>query len=152
MATANNKKYYGSEVGGSIQDVRTMAALVQGSDVIVSVCPPAAALSVAQEVLSHGFTGVFVEGNAISPSSTDVIRQQVQGKGAVFVDGGIIGMPAWQPGSTRLYLSSAPASPTGSTSFLSKFPSPAAFVCSLLDGCRLGCNVVEARELQSYFT
>jgi 3-hydroxyisobutyrate dehydrogenase-like beta-hydroxyacid dehydrogenase len=70
---------------------------------IVSVCPPDAAEGVANSVLAHGFTGLYVDANAISPQRAVRIGQAMSG--ARFVDGGIIGGPAWKPGTTWLYLS-----------------------------------------------
>ena len=67
----------------------------------VSVCPPDAAAVVAGRVSSAGFDGMYVDANAIAPATARAI-----GKGFDrFVDGGIIGPPAVQAGTTRLYLS-----------------------------------------------
>ncbi len=73
--------------------------------VIVSVCPPHAAFEVAEEVCSCSFKGVFVDANAISPQRTRQINQLMSASGIDFVDGGIIGPPAWQANRTWLYLS-----------------------------------------------
>ena len=72
--------------------------------VILSVCPPHAAQDVAAAVVRDGFTGLYVDGNAISPATTRQVAETVTAGGARFVDGGIIGPPAWKPG-TCLYLS-----------------------------------------------
>ena len=69
---------------------------------VVSVCPPAAAADVARSVRDAGFDGVYVDANAVSPATARRISDIA---GAGFVDGGIIGPPAWRPGATRLYLS-----------------------------------------------
>ncbi len=71
---------------------------------IVSVCPPDAAETVADSVLAQSFTGLYVDMNAISPQRAKHIGQMMIGRGAHFVDGGIIGGPAWKPNSTFLYL------------------------------------------------
>jgi hypothetical protein len=70
------------------------------ADVILSICPPHAALDVARSV--SGFAGIYVDANAISPDTARQVRAIVSG--ADFVDGGIIGPPPARPGSTRLYL------------------------------------------------
>jgi hypothetical protein len=75
------------------------------ADVIVSVCPPHAALDVARSVA--GFTGVYVEANAVSPATSRSVAALLPD--ATFVDGGIIGPPPVEPGTTRLYLSGAAA-------------------------------------------
>src|SRR6185436_14581844 len=46
---------------------------------------------------------------AISPQRAERIGHAVTDAGAAFVDGGIIGGPAWKPGSTWLYLSGVDA-------------------------------------------
>ena len=75
------------------------------ADVIVSVCPPHAALDVARSVA--GFTGVYVEANAVSPATSRAVAALLPE--ATFVDGGIIGSPPVEAGTTRLYLSGAAA-------------------------------------------
>lgn len=86
-------------------DAHTLAHLVEVCSVIVSVCPPEAAESLAHSVVSHGFTGLYLDANAISPQRAIRIGQAITEAGGIFVDGGIIGGPAWTPGSTWLYLS-----------------------------------------------
>jgi hypothetical protein len=71
------------------------------ADVILSICPPHAAREVAESVA--GFTGIYVDANAISPATSRAVRAIV--RDADFVDGGIIGPPPNAQGSTRLYLS-----------------------------------------------
>jgi 3-hydroxyisobutyrate dehydrogenase-like beta-hydroxyacid dehydrogenase len=81
----------------------SLAGLVRRADVIVSVCPPHAALDVARQVA--GFGGVYVDANAISPATAREVAGIVAAGGAAFVDGGIIGPPPTASGHTRLYLS-----------------------------------------------
>jgi 3-hydroxyisobutyrate dehydrogenase-like beta-hydroxyacid dehydrogenase len=89
-----------------LQDVGTVADVVEASDIVLSVCPPHAAEDVAREVAELSFSGVYVECNAISPDRTRAIQQIVEKAGAHYVDGGIIGGPAWTPeAKTWLYLS-----------------------------------------------
>mgnify|MGYP001180378252 CR=1 FL=1 len=83
----------------------TLAAVVAESDVVLSVCPPHAAVDLAHEVAALGFAGLYVDGNAVAPASALEIGHRVEVAGARFVDGGIIGLPARHAGSTRLYLS-----------------------------------------------
>jgi hypothetical protein len=84
-----------------------LAGLVREAEVIVSVCPPHAALEVARQVA--GFGGVYVDANAVSPATAREIASIVQAGGASYVDGGIIGTPPVAPGFIRLYLSGARA-------------------------------------------
>lgn len=84
-----------------MEDVASLDQLVERADVLVSVCPPAAASEVARSVSEAGFDGIYVDVNAISPASARAIGKRF----ARFVDGGVIGPPAKAVGSTRLYLS-----------------------------------------------
>jgi 3-hydroxyisobutyrate dehydrogenase-like beta-hydroxyacid dehydrogenase len=102
-----------------------LAGLIQEADVIVSVCPPHAALDLAREVAgiglarqaagsgsarqAAGFGGVYVDANAVSPATAREIARIVEAGGADYVDGGIIGTPPVAPGFIRLYLSGARA-------------------------------------------
>ena len=92
-----------------LQDAGTVAALVGASDVVLSVCPPHAALDVARSVAGHGFRKLYVDGNAVAPATAREIARIVEAAGATYVDGGIIGPPPDKPGTTRLYLSGASA-------------------------------------------
>ncbi len=82
-----------------------LAELVRRAGVIMSVCPPHAALDVARRVAGAGFRGVYVDANAISPATAREVAGLVEGGGASYVDGGIIGTPPVTPGFIRLYLS-----------------------------------------------
>ncbi len=80
-----------------------LAELVRAADVIMSICPPHAALGIARQVA--GFGGIFVDANAIAPATAREVAAIVEAGGAAYVDGGIIGTPPVAPGQTRLYLS-----------------------------------------------
>jgi 3-hydroxyisobutyrate dehydrogenase-like beta-hydroxyacid dehydrogenase len=82
-----------------------LATLVARSSVILSVCPPHAALDVAGLVAGTGYKGVYVDANAISVATAARVAAVVEAGGATYVDGGIIGMPPEVAGHTRLYLS-----------------------------------------------
>jgi hypothetical protein len=103
----------------AFRDVGQLAQVVEEADVILSICPPHAALAVASACV--GFDGIYVDANAISP-------QRARGVAALharFVDGGIVGGPPAAPGTT-LYLSGAHAGE----------------VASLFDGSLLSTRVV----------
>ena len=91
--TAARARSAGLEDAGAVQDV------AKRSDVLLSVCPPHAAADVATSFGS--FRGIYVDANAIAPATTAAVG----GRFARYVDGGIIGPPPWEPGTTRLYLS-----------------------------------------------
>jgi hypothetical protein len=86
----------------SFRDVGTVRELAEQAELILSICPPHAALDVAREVA--GFDGLYVDANAISPMRAKEVAK-IQPR---FVDGGIVGGPPDEPGTT-LYLSGSGA-------------------------------------------
>ena len=84
--------------------------LIAKSSVILSICPPHAALDVAHQVAAAGYDGCYVDANAISAATAEQVAAVVTAAGASYVDGGIIGQPPEAPGYTRLYLSGPQAS------------------------------------------
>jgi 3-hydroxyisobutyrate dehydrogenase-like beta-hydroxyacid dehydrogenase len=88
-----------------LRDTHTLAQLCAECAILVSVCPPDAAETVANRVLASAFTGMYLDANAIAPQRAMRIGQAMVEAGVTFVDGGIIGGPAWEPGKTWLYLS-----------------------------------------------
>jgi 3-hydroxyisobutyrate dehydrogenase-like beta-hydroxyacid dehydrogenase len=86
-----------------LRDAGSLEALTAASELVLSVCPPHAALELAREVA--GYAGAFVDCNAVAPATVDAIRAVVEDGGARFVDGGIVGPPPERAGTTRLYLS-----------------------------------------------
>ena len=96
-------------LAAGLRDAGTLARACGQSDVLLSICPPGAALDQARSVAAAGYRGLYVDANAISPSTTRAIGSLVTAAGSGFVDGGIVGPPARRAGSTRLYLSGARA-------------------------------------------
>jgi 3-hydroxyisobutyrate dehydrogenase-like beta-hydroxyacid dehydrogenase len=92
-----------------LRDAGSLAALTAACDLVVSVCPPHAALEVASAVAATGYAGAFVDANAVAPATVASIRDVVERGGARFVDGGIVGPPPAREGTTRLFLSGAGA-------------------------------------------
>ena len=86
-----------------MHDVGTAGQMSGRAGVILSVCPPHAALEVARSV--GGFGGIYVDANAVSPATSREVAGAVAAGGAEYVDGGIIGAPPRSPGDSRLYLS-----------------------------------------------
>ena len=118
-------------------DVETLTDAVQQSDVILSVCPPHAALEVARSVAQHNFNGVYVDANAVSRATAEQIGDTVTKAGASFVDGGIIGSPVKRAGTTRLYLSGSRAAEVA-----------ALFSVSMLDARAIGASPGAASALK----
>jgi 3-hydroxyisobutyrate dehydrogenase-like beta-hydroxyacid dehydrogenase/uncharacterized protein YndB with AHSA1/START domain len=86
-----------------LEDRTTLAALCD-APVFISVCPPHAALDVARAA-APCFRGIYVDANAIAPATAREVAAVVTSSGATFVDGGIVGPPPRQAGTTRLFLS-----------------------------------------------
>ena len=89
-------------------DCGTLENMVNQADIILSICPPHEAAAVARSLVDQEFKGLFADCNAIAPDKS----RQLSALFAPghYVDGGIVGGPAWQKDSgTRLYLSGAEA-------------------------------------------
>lgn len=88
---------------------------IAACDFILSIVPPGEAIGLAERLApamrAAAKKPVYVDCNAIAPSTVQRIAGVVQATGAVFVDGGIIGPPpAPDSKNTRLYLSGEAAS------------------------------------------
>jgi 3-hydroxyisobutyrate dehydrogenase-like beta-hydroxyacid dehydrogenase len=90
-----------------LADAGSVAAVLARSEVVLSICPPHAALDVARQIA--GFGGVVADCNAIAPATALDAAGVVERGGGAFVDGGIVGPPPAGGDTTRLYLSGARA-------------------------------------------
>jgi 3-hydroxyisobutyrate dehydrogenase-like beta-hydroxyacid dehydrogenase len=88
-----------------LTELQSLKALCQTCEIILCVCPPHAAEDVASAVLKANFQGLYVDANAVAPQRVQNIGDLMSTDQVEFVDGSIIGGPAWQPGRTWLYLS-----------------------------------------------
>lgn len=118
-------------------DVKDFRDAVAMSDLIVSVCPPHAAVELAQSVAEQNFRGIYVDANAVSRATAEQIGEIATRSGASFVDGGIIGPPVQRAGTTRLYLSGPRADE------VSKL-----FAASMLDARAIGAEPGAASALK----
>lgn len=100
----NDKTHLRAETHKLIE-VDTLSQLCKISEIIFSVCPPHAAEDVAKSVIGAGFKGFYLDANATSPQRAVKIGHMMDENHISFIDGGIIGGPAWKPKETRLYLS-----------------------------------------------
>ncbi len=124
----------------NLQDMDTLARLCKSCEIIICVCPPHAAEAVAETVLEAGFAGLYCDGNAIAPQKARRIGERLTAAGIDFVDGGIIGPPAWEKGATRFYLSGKSASQIASL-----------FEGSLTEAIVIGGEVGRASALKMVF-
>ena len=93
LATVERAQRFGFEDAGDVGE------LCRRSEILLSVCPPHAAIDVARA--ARDFEGIYVDANAISPETARAIA----GLQSRFVDGGIVGPPPLEPDTMRLYLS-----------------------------------------------
>jgi 3-hydroxyisobutyrate dehydrogenase-like beta-hydroxyacid dehydrogenase len=90
-------------------DAGDLQSILQQCGVVMSVCPPHAALELAGTVADSGFTGLYVDANAVSPATATAIARRIEAAGGRFVDAAIVGPPARRAGTTRLFLAGAEA-------------------------------------------
>ncbi|MBM4261061.1 MAG: NAD(P)-dependent oxidoreductase [Deltaproteobacteria bacterium] len=98
-----------------VKSVESMAALVEQTELIVSIVVPSAAVNVATKVAEAAKAAgrkdlLFCDANAISPMSADEIAQVLKPAGVNFVDGCIIGSAAKMGKGTIVYVSGPQAS------------------------------------------
>ena len=81
-------------------------ALCRQATVILSVCPPDAALDVAGRVAGCGFGGLYVDANAVAPATAEAVAARC---GTTYVDASIVGGPPLDgspaAGATTVYAS-----------------------------------------------
>jgi 3-hydroxyisobutyrate dehydrogenase-like beta-hydroxyacid dehydrogenase len=87
-----------------LQPVDRLEDLCEGTEILLSLCPPEAALDVARAVAAAGFAGVYVDVNAVNPERMRAIDGLVTAAGGTVADGALIGPIPNRPGTTRLYL------------------------------------------------
>jgi 3-hydroxyisobutyrate dehydrogenase-like beta-hydroxyacid dehydrogenase len=84
-----------------MSEVGSLEEMIERVDLIVSICPPGAAVETADAVAAARFGGIYADLNAIAPGTA----RRLGGRFEHFVDGGIIGPPVKVPSATGLYLS-----------------------------------------------
>ena len=87
-----------------LMPMAALSELLDRSDIVISLCPPAVAEDLARDVAGCRFGGVYVEANAISPERTLRIAGLLEPEVTV-VDGGVIGSPPVHGKTPVLYLS-----------------------------------------------
>lgn len=96
-------------------DVGSTSDAVSEADLILSILPPASAISQAQQVAeamaSTGAKPCYVDCNAVSPDTAIRIGEIISGAGAPFIDCGIIGLAPGKGGGTRFYVSGTDTAP-----------------------------------------
>lgn len=88
-----------------MRDVGTLEDLCRQCDVIISICPPHAAIDVAKATAACGFDGAYVDANAISPSTAIQIADIVAQSGATYTDASVVGPAPDGKRQTFIYFS-----------------------------------------------
>lgn len=88
-----------------MQDVGTLEALCKQSDILISICPPHAAVDVAKATVACGFDGAYVDANAISPGTAIQIADIVAQSGASYTDASVVGPAPDGKRQTFIYFS-----------------------------------------------
>jgi len=90
-------------------EIATLDGLVRESELLLSIVPPAQAVSVARDVAAAlGATGArltYVDCNAIAPRTAREVAAVIAPTGSAFVDAGIVGGPPRDAPSPRFYAS-----------------------------------------------
>lgn len=87
-----------------LAECESLTQLCRQCSLIISVCPPQAAETLAKQVAESGFQGLYADVNAISPDHARHIASVLDAANIAMVDGGIIGVPTSKPDTTWLYL------------------------------------------------
>lgn len=117
MATARRAKDQGMNAVSNLKQALDIA------EVVISICPPSAALDVAESVAEHHFNGIYCDANAVAPDTSLQIAEIFNDS---YVDGAVVGPPSHSPGTTRLYLAGKNAQ----------------LVAELFVGSHLGCCIL----------
>lgn len=96
-----------------IEDLGSLQAAVEASDLVLSILPPAAALELARTAVpalgQAGHRVLYADCNAVSPATAGSMATLVADAGAEFIDVGIVGPPPGRGPDTRFYASGSAA-------------------------------------------
>ncbi|MGI9354845.1 MAG: DUF1932 domain-containing protein [Rhizobiaceae bacterium] len=97
-----------AELAG-LKYVASLRAIVEQTDLILSILPPAAAIeqakAVAREMRATGCKPIYVDCNAISPHTANRVAEIIEEADALFIDAGIIGLAPGKGAGPRFYVS-----------------------------------------------
>jgi len=92
-------------VQAGLEDVGTLREALAACDIVLSVCPPHGALTLARDVAAARYRGLYVDANAVAPATSREVALAIEAAGGTFVAGGISGRPPRDGIRARLYLS-----------------------------------------------
>lgn len=103
------------DLAGDLTALGSLEEVVRVCDAVVSVVPPAHAVTQAEQIAAAvrrtGSTPVVADLNAVSPATMGQVATVLEAVGCVVVDGAISGPPPRPDGDTALFLSGASCSP-----------------------------------------
>ena len=86
-----------------------LETLLGEAEIVLSILPPEHAPALARKVAgvmeSSGLTPPYVDMNAVSPDTARAMQKVMEGAGAVYIDGGIVGSPPGGKLPTRFFVS-----------------------------------------------
>lgn len=116
VATVDGRSARTRELAHGLDLLPSLADVVSAADVVVSVCPPAAATRVLDDVVAAAGDArpLLADLNAVSPGTMSALDQRARAAGFRLVDGSISGGPPRPGGDTTVYLSGPDAGVLGS--------------------------------------
>ncbi|GAA3299390.1 hypothetical protein GCM10020295_37490 [Streptomyces cinereospinus] len=126
----------------ALEPVDDLSVLLARADVVLSLCPPAAAEDVARQIADHGFAGkIFIEANAIAPQRVRRIAHMLPK--VTVVDATVIGSPPVGGKRPKLYAS-------GPSAALDRLAG--LFATTDVQVCPLGEEIGKASSLKLAYT
>ncbi len=96
------------------RDVADLETLLGEAEIVLSILPPelapALAGDVAAAMTSSKNTPIYVDMNAVAPQTARAMQGVIEGAGAIYIDGGIVGSPPGRNIPTRFFVSGDQAS------------------------------------------
>jgi 3-hydroxyisobutyrate dehydrogenase-like beta-hydroxyacid dehydrogenase len=107
VATVDGRSERTRSLAHGLELLPTLSDVGAAADVVVTVCPPAAAAEVLDDVIAAAgdHRPVLADLNAVSPDTMADLEHRAQGAGFDLVDGSISGGPPSPGGDTMVYLS-----------------------------------------------
>jgi 3-hydroxyisobutyrate dehydrogenase-like beta-hydroxyacid dehydrogenase len=99
----------GLAAGAGFEDLPSLEAVMAEADLVLSIMPPANAVTAAHEIAAAmrraGTTPPYADCNAISPDTTRRVGAAIATTGAPFIDAGIVGPAPGRGQPPRFYVS-----------------------------------------------
>jgi 3-hydroxyisobutyrate dehydrogenase-like beta-hydroxyacid dehydrogenase len=91
------------------RDMPDLESLLGEAEIVLSILPPEFAPVLADKVAAamaaSGSTPPYTDMNAVSPATAQAMQKVIEGAGAVYIDGGIVGSPPGRNIPTRFFVS-----------------------------------------------